>query len=158
MGGGGGWGKNAIFLMQHIQEELHSLVQSQAEKLKSHENENMRLTQDLERLRASQLTEIDLRCREVDTLKQQLSGQLSTLQQDHDNLSRQLVEQRAEKDSLLGRLARLEREKEGLGAELAKRQQECEGRVRIITDHAEQVKMENSALQSQLSQQQRLTL
>lgn len=131
-------------------------MQSQAEKLKSYENENARQTQDLEKLRLSQLTEIDQRCREVDALKQQLSGQLNTLQQDHDNLSRQLAEQSAERESLLGKVAGLEGENKALTMELGKRRQECDNRVRAITDHAEQVQLENNTLQSQLMQLQRL--
>jgi chromosome segregation ATPase len=119
--------------------------------LQSYESEVSRLTQDLEQLRESQLTEIDQRCREVDALKQQLSGQLSTLQQDHDNLSRQLVGQRAEREYLLST-------QESLEGELVKRQHEYEGRVQAISDHADGVEKENSTLQARLSQQQRFVM
>lgn len=76
--------------------------------MKLYEEDITRLNHEIERLRQSQLTEIDQRCNEVDALKQQLSGQLSSLQRDRDSLSHKLIDIAAEKNCLVNKVSQLE--------------------------------------------------
>ena len=87
---------------------------SQSQTLKSYEKNIACLNHEIERLRQSQLTEIDQRCNEVDALKQQLSGQLSSLQHDRDSLSHQLIDIAAEKNCLVNKVSQLEGEASSL--------------------------------------------
>ncbi len=137
---------------------MSSHARAQNKKLKASDSDIAGLNQEIEQLRQSQLTEIDARCKEVDSLKQQLSGQLSSLQQDRNTLSHELTAITAERNSLLQNLAQVEVENSSLEKELSKRRCQCEthtSRLKSVSDHAEQMELENAALHSKLAEFQR---
>lgn len=127
--------------------------------MKSCNYEIVYLKHKLEELRLSQLTEIDQRCREVDSLKQQLADQLNSLQEDRDSLSHQLSNMATEKECLLKRISPFEEKINSLETKLVETTAECgvlNSHIASKSDHANQVELENMALQSQLVQVRRL--
>lgn len=123
--------------------------------MKSCETDNIDLRQEIEKLRESQLTEIDQRCLEVDALKGQLSGQLSMLQQGHEALSHQVADLSAERNSLLRSVSELEQANQSLSTELVKQRQEWEDHLKNTSEHVAQVELEKTTFQAQLIQLQR---
>lgn len=123
----------------------------------------MQLNLQIEKLRENQLTEIDQRCKEVDTLKQQLSDQLNSLQLDRDSLSHTLADKTAENTSLLKKVSTLKKKNSTLESKLCEEtikfrheMESFDSQMRNILSHAEQLELENTALQSKLTRVQRL--
>ena len=109
-------------------------------------------------MRQSQLTEIDQRCREVDILKDQLSGQLHSLQQDHDSLLQQLNDALAEKKVLVGKFSDLQFKNDTLTKEVLEKKRQCDSYnkyLKSLSEHAKDFELENSALQTKLVEIQR---
>ena len=151
-------GNNYFVLLFVVKDELVSLLNSQTEKLKSNANDIAQLNQEVEKLRQSQLTEIDQRCREVDVLKDQLSGQLHSLQQDHDSLLQQLNDTVAEKKMLICKFSDLQLENDTLTKEVMEKKKQCDSYnkcLKSLSERAEDFELENSALQAKLVEVQR---
>lgn len=111
------------------------------------------LSLQIEKLRQSQLAEIDHRCSEVDALKQQLTYQLTSLQQNCSSLSCQLTEASAENAHLLERNSLVEVEKERIAEQLSKKVQEQEilkSKLKNMSLHVEKLEGENKAVHSRL--------
>ena len=137
---------------------MSSLTQCQGKKLKTYECDSTLLRQEIEKLRQSQLAEIDERCREVDALKQQLSEQLNCLQQDHDSHLHILTSVTAERNTLLDTLSKLEVENSSLISELSHTKHQYNAQSSLfssLSDKMEQINLENTALRSKLTRVQR---
>ncbi len=151
-----------IIVMFFIQDHLKMLTASQDEQLKIYADDVASTNTQIEKLRISQLTEIDQRCKEVDYLKQQFSDQLNSIQQDHNEYAQKLSNVTLERNSLIEKVSELEEANCKLSEEAAKETSRLRSELtakinhlKRISEHAEQVEYENSALQLRLTQVQR---
>ena len=116
-------------------------------------------------LRKNQLTEIDLRCQEVDSLKEQLSGQLETIKEENSSLAGQVTELTSENKKLQEKLSCLDLEWRCKFEQVSNKcsrllhEKEClEVQVVNLSEMVEQLKTGKAALKSQHGQVQRFVL
>lgn len=121
--------------------------------MQSSKSEIQQLNLQLEKLRQSQLSEIDQRCSEVDALKQQLSDQLTSLQNQCNSLSSKLADATSEKKCLLERISRLESDNESLTSRCVEQSLEWDRlncKFQRAAEHEEKLELENKAINSHL--------
>ncbi len=113
--------------------------------------------QEIEQLRTSQLEEIDVRCLEVDALKDQLSSQLGVLQEESDELNQQVADLTADKEGLLDKVRQLEEELQEKGrgcsqveAGLRHGKQELEEHLHSMKKLVQDLSAENTSLRAEL--------
>lgn len=123
---------------------MQSLTTSQKEQLECYENDLKQSNLQLNKLRQSQVTEIDQRCRQVDILKQQLSDQLESLQHQRDSLVSHLKVKTSTLASSIEECNKLRHEIEELRVQLER-----------SSEHASQLQNENATLHNQLKRSQR---
>ena len=98
-----------------------------------------------------------MRCREVDTLKEQLTNQLRALQQESDELSQQVSDLSAERVTLLHRMEELESQLQDATDRSSKDQttleqdkQVLQGRIGNLAQLVQELTKENSTLKSEI--------
>lgn len=134
-----------VILLQEIV-NISSCLQN--EELESYKNE-------IDNLRQSQLTEIDLRCREVDSLKEQLSNRLETLQEDSESLVRQVSDLSTDKRKLVDQISCLEsklkfvsEQSKSKNSKLQHDNETLEVRVTKLSELTGQLKVDNATLRA----------
>lgn len=117
---------------------------------------------EIDKLRQNQLTEIDSRCREVESLKEQLSGQLESLQEDNSVLAEEVANLTSEKKQLLDKLSCSELKltsqpgnSDNKCSRLLHKKEALEERVTKLSEMVEQLQTSNAALRSQDGEVQR---
>ena len=118
--------------------------------------------EEVDSLREKQLTEINVRCKEVDTLKKQLLGQLEALEEDSNSVALQVARLTSDKHNLQEKCAALEstlkascEQSQSDYSKLLHDKETLEVNVTALSAAVEQLQAGNAALQTQHRKVQR---